>query len=975
MGNAASPARVLLEVSTLSGLYHAHVVRYFQAWREEDQSVSTMKSCSSSDLFVSRPSHTNQSASTLHAASSMRRYSTSSLQHVHAPGLSLKGAEPLEINGHTHAPKLRLDTVAETSADRGASTPSEPRAQMPYTIPDRSQASSTKEHSPPDTDLRWQHEEGVSSDADNLSDDTSGSSWSTPTHDSTANSIFTFDKRTHLPNSASETSDGVRFHKEGKHEVLYIQMEYCPTTLRKQLARGPLEDQQRWRVVRQLLSSLAYVHRRGIIHRDVKPDNVFYDARNDIKLGDFGLAKFTSSQTSLHPELVQDEPAGDAMSSDVGTEIYMAPEVKRGGTYGSKVDLFSLGICVVEIWIQFDTEMERICMLRQCREGKLPEEMWKQHPLAARLASALLAHDPSQRPTAAEVLKSHLLPASVADEQVTDILRALPDNPGMYEKIVDALFAVPGISDHQSESAGDFGEQLAVRAQLGSSIVSSESMAAAGAPAPGNPALILSMFRAVEKICTTHGFVPMQSWLIGTCNGAAGARTVRLLSTAGQQLSLRSELRLPFCMWLVNQAAKSAGAFGMPVAPKVGLESMRRYEIAQVFTGAADATPDWHTDIDIIDAVRSDQGQVQSESSIILSDAEILLMVLDIISSIDAIRGCAVEVRLSHSNLLLAVLGHTGVSASVQASFLQAILAYQQGQVRDRIQKTDRRTKDWAELCQAMQQMQVPIGRAKPLLQQLPSDAAEAVGWLRNILPVASDQSACTQALQQLECLIDLLTTLGVTSSNGNVSVAVNPFMPIPAAYHDSLIYQVHVILPWSNMDRNAAEAESACELVCSGGRFDALLQSMWPWQLRNEHVPAPFGTGATFDMSALERISRVLVGSKQRACRNGRPLSAADVLVASRGGGGMLRQRMQVLQLLWQGDISAETMHAVDPSLMEQYTHAKSRNMRCIVLLAQHQLEVKNQVKVKPLERRMGEEDVPLSILVCRLSEILAQR
>lgn len=76
-------------------------------------------------------------------------------------------------------------------------------------------------------------------------------------------------------------------------EVLYIQMEFCPTTLRRQLQAGPLEDDQRWRIARQLLAALAYLHARGIIHRDIKPDNVFYDARGDVKLGDFGLAKFT----------------------------------------------------------------------------------------------------------------------------------------------------------------------------------------------------------------------------------------------------------------------------------------------------------------------------------------------------------------------------------------------------------------------------------------------------------------------------------------------------------------------------------------------------------------------------------------------------------------------------------------------------------------------------------------------------------
>lgn len=434
---------------------------------------------------------------------------------------------------------------------------------------------------------------------------------------------------------------------------------------------------------------------------------------------------------------------------------------------------------------------------------------------------------------------------------------------------------------------------------------------------------------------------------IGNFSTTAGSNSVRLLSTTGQQLSLRSDLRVPFCMWLVNQAANSAGAFGTAAAPGMGLESMRRYEIAQVFTSPADPTADWHTDIDVIDTLRSSQDARQDDMGMMVSDAEALRMVLDIIFSTDAVRGCDVEFRISHSSLLVAVLDHVGVPTSSQAAFLQAVMAYQQGQVRDRIQKTDRGQKDWSELCQAMQQLQVPIGRAKILLQQLPSDPAEAVRWLRSVMPVAvSDQAACTQALQQLESLIEYMCVWDV-STQDHVSVIVNPFMPVPAAYHHSVIFEVYVMLPSSGLDRAAVESESACKLVCSGGRYDALLQSVWPWQLRNENVPALLGTGVTIDMSALERVAQVLDGSRSRVCTHSRTLSVADVLVAARGGGGMIKQRMRVVQMLWQGGISAETMHAIDPSLMEQFTHAKARNMRCIVLLAQDQMEVKGHVKV----------------------------
>lgn len=52
-----------------------------------------------------------------------------------------------------------------------------------------------------------------------------------------------------------------------------------------------LDKELAWHFFRQIVEGLAHIHGQGIIHRDLTPNNIFFDARNDIKIGDFGLGK------------------------------------------------------------------------------------------------------------------------------------------------------------------------------------------------------------------------------------------------------------------------------------------------------------------------------------------------------------------------------------------------------------------------------------------------------------------------------------------------------------------------------------------------------------------------------------------------------------------------------------------------------------------------------------------------------------
>ena len=123
--------------------------------------------------------------------------------------------------------------------------------------------------------------------------------------------------------------DDVRYvqHDDGFGWNIYIKMELL-TPMKKALGKE-ISDGQVIRLGEDVCRALTLCRSHSIVHRDIKPDNIFVSETGDYKLGDFGIAK-TIEKTSG--------------GTKIGTYDYMAPEVYRGQAYGSAADIYSLGM-------------------------------------------------------------------------------------------------------------------------------------------------------------------------------------------------------------------------------------------------------------------------------------------------------------------------------------------------------------------------------------------------------------------------------------------------------------------------------------------------------------------------------------------------------------------------------------------------------------------------------------------------------
>lgn len=119
----------------------------------------------------------------------------------------------------------------------------------------------------------------------------------------------------------------------------YIVMEFVPGKTLKQVirSRGPLVNEEAVDIMKQLCSAVAEAHSRGIIHRDIKPQNVIVKADGSIKILDFGIATAKGSM-----QLTQ---ANNVM----GSVHYLAPELAKGESASPQSDIYALGIVLFEM--------------------------------------------------------------------------------------------------------------------------------------------------------------------------------------------------------------------------------------------------------------------------------------------------------------------------------------------------------------------------------------------------------------------------------------------------------------------------------------------------------------------------------------------------------------------------------------------------------------------------------------------------
>ncbi len=226
----------------------------------------------------------------------------------------------------------------------------------------------------------------------------------------------------------------VNVYDVGEEEnVYFIVMEYVEgLTLKQYIQQQPIPVEKTIHIMQQITSAIAHAHQHGIIHRDIKPQNILIDEHDTVKITDFGIATALSA-TSI-----------TQTNSVLGSVHYLSPEQARGGMANKKSDIYSLGIVMFEMLtgrLPFSGESAVSIALKHLQTVTPSLRRWNPDipQSVENIVLKATAKDPFHRYDSVEELREDLLSA-LSPQRVNEKPFVVPED-------MDATIAMPIITE------------------------------------------------------------------------------------------------------------------------------------------------------------------------------------------------------------------------------------------------------------------------------------------------------------------------------------------------------------------------------------------------------------------------------------------------------------------------------------------------------------------------------------------------